>query len=507
MFKKKMAVFAKRLLTQILCANLALTSTFVWSSQDLATESLNLNLPSMGAVAGTELSPAEEQAMGEEMMRQIRADSSYLNDAETLEYLNRLGYKLVSVSNTHTYNFFFYPLIDHSLNAFAIPGGFIAVHTGLIVAAQNESELAGVIAHEIGHVSQRHIARMIDAQRGNAAITIGSFLLALLAARAGSGQAASALAVGSQAALIQSQLSYSRGAEREADRVGLASLVKAGFDPKGMENFFMRLQQNNRYYEAAAPAYLQTHPLTVERISDMENRTRQLGSHTHQDSLDFLLIQQRMRVLQETKYDGWLSVSKEMKQDLANVKGTPQKTALTYGLSVVSRKLNQGSDAIRYANQAVSLGGNNAILQKNQSEALFLFGSASDKNHALEMAKRLVNENPLSEMAVKLYASELYDMKRYNDALRFMRTQQAMTQSNPSYHAINARCYKALKQMSRHYMAVGDMYLAQGDKRAAEYQYNLAQQANDGDYYTMSQVDGKLRTTRSDILAEEKSKK
>ena len=92
----------------------------------------------MGAVAGTELSPAEEQVLGEQMMRQIRSDPSYLNDAETLEYLNRLGYKLVSVTDTHTYNFFFYPLVDRSLNAFAIPGGFIAVHSGLIISAHSE---------------------------------------------------------------------------------------------------------------------------------------------------------------------------------------------------------------------------------------------------------------------------------------------------------------------------------------------------------------------------------
>ena len=211
------------------------------AQERLATDSLNLNLPSMGAVAGTELSPSEEQAIGDEMMQQIRADSSYLNDSETLEYLNRLGYQLVSVSNTHTYNFFFYPLIDKSLNAFAIPGGYIAVHTGLIVAAQSESELAGVIAHEVGHVTQRHIARMIDSQKGNAALSIGSILLAILAARAGGGQAAAAVAMGGQAALISNQLSYSRSAEREADRVGLNSLVRAGFDPRGMETFFLRL--------------------------------------------------------------------------------------------------------------------------------------------------------------------------------------------------------------------------------------------------------------------------
>lgn len=471
-------------------------------------EPLNLNLPSMGSVAGTDLSPTEEQLLGEEIMSQIRADSAYLNDAETLDYLNHLGYRLVSVSKSHTYNFFFFPIIDHSLNAFALPGGFIAVHSGLFVAAQSESELAGVIGHEIGHVSQRHIARMIDQQRHSAALTIGSLLLAILAARAGGGQAATAVAMGSQAAMIQNQLGFSRSAEREADRVGLTSLVNAGFDPKGMENFFARLHKNNRYYEAAAPEYLSTHPLTVERISDMENRTRKMGAHLHEDSLDFLLIQQRLRVLQEYKHDQWLKVRREMKQELEHNVSNRKTTAYYYGLSIVSRKLHQGADAKRYAELAMqtSKDKTNAILIKNLSEMRFLFGNAKEKQLAVRDAKKLVEDNPLSQMAVRLYANELYDLKRYKEVLRFLRNQEAMSQSNPSYHAIAARCYKELNQMSEHYQAVGDMYLAQGDKRAAEYQYNLAQKANDGDYYTMSQVDAKLRNTRAAILEDEKFK-
>ena len=132
---------AKRFIISLVSAALAAMPP-VASASGLATDSLNLNLPSMGAVAGTELSPTKEQKLGEEMMREIKADPSYLNDTETLDYLNRLGYQLVSVANTHTYSFFFYPIIDKSLNAFAIPGGFIAVHTGLVVAAQSESELA-----------------------------------------------------------------------------------------------------------------------------------------------------------------------------------------------------------------------------------------------------------------------------------------------------------------------------------------------------------------------------
>ncbi len=165
------------------------------------------------------------------------------------------------------------------LNAFALPGGFIGVHTGLVLAAQSESELAGVMAHEIGHVTQRHIARMLAKQRESAALALGALLLALLASRAGGssgGDLAQAAIVGTQAAMIQQQLNFSREAEREADRVGFQTLTDGGFDSRGMEGFFGRLQSGTRIYESAAPAYLRTHPMTVERISDMQNRTRNL---------------------------------------------------------------------------------------------------------------------------------------------------------------------------------------------------------------------------------------
>ena len=285
---------------------------------------LDLNLPSLGTVAGAELSPADEYALGAQIMRQVRADPTYMSDPETSEYLNRLGYQLVSNANTYTYQFFFFPIRDATLNAFALPGGYIAVHTGTIINAQNESELAGVMGHEIGHVSQRHIARMIEAQKGNMALTIGSMLLAILAARAGGnsgGHAAAAVAMGSQAAMIQSQLNYSRDAEREADRVGLQTLYNAGFDPKGMESFFERLHSSNRFYESAAPAYLSTHPLTVERMADMENRTRSIPPRLHRDSLDFKLIQARLEVLQETRHDGWYKVRKEFQRRLKTSSG------------------------------------------------------------------------------------------------------------------------------------------------------------------------------------------
>ena len=193
-----------------------------------------------------------------------------------------------------------------------------------------------------------------------------------------------------------------------------------------------------------------------------------------------------------------------MRDDLASAKNQRQKIALTYGLSVANRRLGKGAEAKRFANEAVRLGGKLPILEKNQSECLFLFGNANEKRQALRQAKNLVDNNPLSEMAVKLYANELYELKRYNDVLKFMRSQQAISRQSEAYNAIAARCYRELNQNSAHHQAVGDMYLARGDKRAAEYQFNLAQQANDGDFYLMSQVDAKLRQVRQEILDDKK---
>lgn len=236
--------FFKHSVIAAVCASLALTPA---AGAFAAGQPLpDLNLPSLGTVAGADLSLADERALGETLMRQVRADKTYLPDEEIADYLNRLGWRLVAAGRSQPFSFVFFPLRDASLNAFAMPGGFVAVHTGLIVAAKNESELAGVIGHEVGHVTQRHIARMIAGGKDSLAITLGSILLALLAAKAGGssgGDAAMAIALGTQGALIQNQLKFSRDAEREADRIGFQTLVNAGFDPHGMENFFARLQK------------------------------------------------------------------------------------------------------------------------------------------------------------------------------------------------------------------------------------------------------------------------
>lgn len=490
------------------CVTLALACTQSLAPVAAQTPLPDLNLPSLGTVAGADLSLQEERYLGEQLMHRVRADETYMTDAETLDYLNRLGNRLVVAGQSQPFNFFFFPIREKSLNAFALPGGFIAVHTGLIVAAQTESELAGVMGHEIGHVTQRHIARTLEQNKGSLAMTIGSLLLALLAARAGGssgGDAAMAAVMGTQAAMIQKQLGYSRDAEREADRVGLVTLANAGFDPNGMEAFFERLRQANRQYESPTMAYLSTHPLTTERMTDMQLRTRALPQRMHVDSMDFLLIQQRARVLQETRYDGWLSVSKHFEHQLKTATGK-YKTAYHYGLSVALGKMNKSDLALQHAREAVkTYPEHNVILDKNLVQAEFERAKTPEAvDNALAVAKQMAQKHPYSSMVAETYADLLYRAKRHADVVRYMRNQNALTKYDPDYHALLARSYEALGQRSLAHAATGDMYALMGNHEAAVYQFDQAQRANDADFYVMSEIDAKLREQRRLALDDKK---
>ncbi len=463
------------------------------------------NLPSLGTVAGADLTVLGERSLGEELMRRVRASKTYLSDPEITDYLNRLGWRIVTAGDPSPYDFFFFPIRDTTMNAFALPGGFVAVHTGLITAAQTESELAGVIGHEVGHVTQRHIARMIEQSKGSLAITLGSILLAILAARAGGssgGDAAMGIMLGTQAAMLSKQLGYSRDAEREADRVGLQSLANAGFDPHGMEDFFERLQQSNRWRETASTAYISTHPMTVERMSDMQNRTRNMKIVIHRDSLDFHLVKSRALVLQQTRYDGWLQAAKSLEHDLSEKPTGYKLAAVHYGLSVAYSRMNKKTEALRSAKAArAAVTEENVFLDKNWAELSFEAAkSNTEKKTALALMKATVAKHPYSSLAASSYAKLLWQSGQNEEVIRFLRNQTGLSKSDPDYYAYLARSYEALGQKSLSYASAGDMYALLNNHRAAVYQFELAQKANDADFYVMSEIDAKLREQRNKVL-------
>ena len=258
----------------------------------------DINLPDMGSPADAIFSANDEARIGRAIMRDIRNSGLVVEDPLVNEYINEVGNKVAAQTNEGNHDFTFFVIEDHRINAFALPGGYIGVHTGLLEATRSEDELAGVLAHEIAHVTQRHIARAIHASSRQSILSTAIMLGAILAGVAGGGsdvmQAGMAVAQGTAA---QQQINFTRSNEHEADRVGIAALADAGFDPYGMASFFdVMSRQNTRAPDERAPAFLMTHPVTTARIAEARDRARSFPQIRSDDSISYGIAKIRLIV-------------------------------------------------------------------------------------------------------------------------------------------------------------------------------------------------------------------
>ena len=267
-----------------------------------------VNLPSLGDSAGEGFGIGTERKLGDQIMADIRRDPDYLDDPLLLEYLQSIWQPLVAASRKRgnidddmESRFAWEPFLvrDRSVNAFALPGGFVGVHLGLISITASRDELASVLAHEMSHVTQRHIARSIASSSRQSLVGLAAMILgAIAASRSTHTDALQAVVVGSQAAMAQGQLNFSRDNEREADRVGFGVLVDAGFAPSGMAAMFAKLDSASRLNDGGGFPYLRSHPLTSERIGDAQLRAHNMPAPPVSGGvLEHALAQARARVL------------------------------------------------------------------------------------------------------------------------------------------------------------------------------------------------------------------
>nr|WP_316641451.1 M48 family metalloprotease [uncultured Roseateles sp.] len=274
-----------------------------------------INLPSLGDSVSEGLGVGTERRIGDQIMREIRVDPDYLDDPLLLEYVQQLWTPLLAVARQNgnivpeTNERFAWEIFlvrDRNVNAFALPGGFVGVHLGLIAMTTSRDELASVMAHELSHVTQRHVARRIASDSRQSMMALAGMLVGLLAAaRSHSPDAANAVLVGSQAAAAQGQLNFSRDMEREADRVGFGLLTGAGFASSGMASMFEKLDQAYHLNDSGGYPYLRTHPMTSERIGDARERLATAPPVLPQSSLEHALIQARAKVLMDARAEAW----------------------------------------------------------------------------------------------------------------------------------------------------------------------------------------------------------
>ncbi|HMX10799.1 MAG TPA: M48 family metalloprotease, partial [Burkholderiaceae bacterium] len=251
-------------------------------------------LPSLGDAGGEELGVGAERRIGDRIMQELRRDPDLLDDALLVEYVRSIFDPLLQSAKARgdlspelaqLFAWETFVVRDRSVNAFALPGGFIGVHLGLISMTATRDELASVLAHELSHVTQRHIARSLATNRRNTALGVVAMILGVMAAARSNVDAANALIVGGQAGVAQSQLNFSRDMEREADRVGFGVLEQAGFAGSGMVGMFEHLQQANRLTDYNQFPYLRSHPLSSERIAEARSR---LGIDAATTALDLI---------------------------------------------------------------------------------------------------------------------------------------------------------------------------------------------------------------------------
>ena len=320
-----------------------------------APAAAQLSLPTLGD--GSDLTPSEERRLGDRIIRELYRDPDYIDDPVLVEYVQTLWQSLLAASRARgelspelEERFAWEVLLgrDRSVNAFALPGGYLGVHLGLIGVVGSRDELASVLAHELSHVTQRHISRLM-AQQGKVAPWMwGAMILGALAASK-SPAAGQALMVGGQAAALQNQLNFSRDMEREADRIGYGLMAPAGFAPQGFVAMFDKLQQANRLNDNGSWPYLRSHPLTTQRVADMQSRqlpgSGSAGAGVPAQSLEDAMVVARARVLSNPGVDA-------LRQWLAEPEGSAfaaleptRQAAVLYGAVLSASRLNHAAEA------------------------------------------------------------------------------------------------------------------------------------------------------------------
>jgi beta-barrel assembly-enhancing protease len=458
------------------------------------------SLPDLGGTGDASLSPVMERRIGESIMRDIRyRDPSYVDDPEVTDYLASLGSRLVQANPAARQEFEFFGVRDHTVNAFAMPGGFVGVHTGLITTSETESELASVLGHEVAHVTQRHIARMLGQQQQMQVPMLAALAAAVLLGRSRPDLAMGAAAA-AQAGTVQASLAYSRDFEREADRIGLQTLEDAGFDARAMAGFFEKMQKSTRVTDdGSVPGYLRSHPVTTERIADVQNKAASLPYRQHRDSLEFSLVRAKLRAESGDAREVLTAIQSALRE-----KRYMNEGAARYGHAVALMRVGQIRDAQSEVERLRALKIESPMIETLDARAKFAAGDKSGARAVLAAAQK---RYPYSRAIAYSFIGTLLDSGDSSAALDAVNATLRLYPRDARLHALQAKTYAALGKRLLQHQSQGEAYALQGSLPAAIEQFQLARSAGDGDFYQLSVVDARLKELRSQYAAEMKDVK
>lgn len=464
---------------------LGLTLALLTGSAYADENSEKILLPDMGDSTGTLLTPVQEQELGQAFFRNLHSQTEISQDLDIQQYIESLGEKLVAGSDTPGYPFHFFVVMDDDINAFAGPGGYIGVNAGLLVGTEAESELASVMAHEIAHVTQRHLYRAFEAASQLSIPTAAAMLAAVLLGTQSPAMGQAAL-MAIQAGNVQAQINFTRENEEEADRVGMQILSQSAYDPHSMPIFFERLQQATRYAGAGIPEFLRTHPVTTSRISDTRGRADKYPYRQYPDSQDYLITRAKLRVLTSSSEQDLLKYFKAQQRQ-----GTTEQRAVgDYGMGLLHLKNQRFKEA-----EAIFRQLSTAYPAQRQYLAALARTELDSGNYlqALDLFKTALQKFPDNDALKIEYATTLLKAGKPDLAHQTLQTLGEKTRSLPLYFELQAQTYGALKQDAESHRYMAEYYYMTGQTRSAITQIKLAQQSKNVNLYLNAILDERLR--------------
>lgn len=403
------------MMKKIFQRGLLTVSTAAFFLLPLSAQTSN-QLPTIGDTTSSIISLQQEYQLGRTWARLLRGSTREYHDPVVYNYLSDTLWGLAATSQLNDRRLELIVLDNPTLNAFAVPGGIVGINAGLVLAAEDEQQLASVVAHELAHLSQRHYAQQLEQSRINQPLILAGVLASIIAGAATGGQAGVAGLSTSIAAGQQLSLNFSRRNEQEADRIGMLNLVASGYDPNAMHQMFGQLQRSSRFLGQRPPEFLLTHPVTESRIADAKNRAKQLTTTKHRAfTPEFGLIQTRIRV----------SYAKQPADLIKEYENQSQDPLSQYGIMLAATRNLQFKKALQAYNQLPSEYQNQLAVNIGYVELLL---AKKDYSAALDKLDSLYKLYPDSYPVRLFYARALMSAGEYPKAVRFY---EILTESQP----------------------------------------------------------------------------
>jgi predicted Zn-dependent protease len=489
------------------------------------TTAPNSALPNLGD--GTDMTPSSERRLGDRIARELYRDPDYVDDAVLTEYVQGIWQPLLAAARQRgdlspeldeTYAWEVLLGRDRTVNAFALPGAYLGLHLGLVGVVTSRDELASVLAHELSHVTQRHIARMMTRQSQQAPWMLGAMILGILAASK-SPDAANAMIVGGQAVGAQSQLNFSRDMEREADRVGFGVSAQAGFAPQGFVSMFAKLQQASRLNDSGNFPYLRSHPLSTERMSDMQSRIElpdaelaaQSAGRQNVQEVDHAMISARARVLSNSTADALRTWSQEVDAAHRSRQTPAQQAASLYGVTLAAIKVRDFAEAqVQWTRLVDQVRGDAQASRLARLLGVELMLAKGDSARAMELLKGGAAAQSQPSRAELFFAAQaqLHTNTGLDNVTQDLRVWVAAHPRDAQAWQLLSRAYAAKGMTLSSIRAQAEVSAAQLDYTAALSRFKAAQEWARKDGTRVDHIEASIVDTRArqiDLLVREQA--